>query len=155
LLPRRSSGFVIMTNVGRGLSLVSMRNGLADLLSGKPGRDWNAYYLMVDRRSDEKGEAEKEARNAKRVPGTTPSRPLENYTGEYESPGYGTAKVSLVDGHLVLQWSRMTIPLTHFHYDVFNATSESDDVDEMATFALGPDREVQSLTFFGEKFTKK
>lgn len=155
LLPRRSSGFVIMTNVGRGLALVAMRNSLADLLSGKPGRDWNAYYLMVDRRSDEKGEAEKEARNAKRVPDTTPSRPLENYTGEYESPGYGVAKVSLVDGHLVLQWSRMTIPLTHFHYDIFNATSEYDDVDEQVTFTLGDDRQVRSLTFFGETFTKK
>jgi CubicO group peptidase (beta-lactamase class C family) len=155
LLPRRSTGFVIMTNVGRGLSLVSMRNSLADLLSGKPGRDWNAYYLMVDRRADEKGEAEKEARNAKRIPDTTPSRPLEQYAGEYESPAYGIAKVSVVDGHLVLQWSRMTIPLTHFHYDVFNALSEYDDVDEQVTFTLGAEREVKMLTFFGEQFTKK
>jgi CubicO group peptidase (beta-lactamase class C family) len=155
LLPKRSSGFVIMINVGRGLALVSMRNALADLLSSKPGRDWNAYYLMVDRRADEKAAAEKDARDAKRVPGTTPSRPLENYTGDYESPAYGTAHVSLVDGHLVLQWSRMTIPLTHFHYDVFNALSEYDDVDEQVTFGLDPAREVRTLMFFGERFTKK
>lgn len=155
LLPRRNSGFVIMINVGRGLALVSMRNALADLLANKPGRDWNAYYLMVDRRADEKGAAEKEARASKRVPDTTPSHPLENYTGEYESPAYGTAKVSLVDGHLVLQWSRMTIPLTHFHYDVFNATSEYDDVDEQVAFGLGPARDVATLTFFGERFSRK
>lgn len=155
LLPKRNAGFVIMTNVGRGLALVSMRNALADLLSGKPGRDWNAYYLMVDRRSDEKGEAEKEARNAKRVPDTKPSRALENYVGDYESPGYGTARITLVDGHLVLQWSGMTIPLTHFHYDVFNATSDYDDVDEQVTFTLGAEHEVKTLTFFGERFVKR
>ena len=155
LLPRRNAGFVIMTNVGRGLALISMRNALADLLSGKPGRDWNAYFLMVDRRSDEKSEAEKEARNAKRIPNTTPTLPLEKYAGEYESPAYGTATVAIVDGHLVLQWSRMTIPLTHFHYDVFTAVSEYDDVDEQVTFTLGEAREIQTLTFFGERFSKK
>lgn len=155
LLPRRNSGFVVLINVGRGLALVSLRNALADLLANKPGRDWNAYYLMVDRRADEKGAAEKEARHAKRVPDTTPSRPLENYSGEYESPAYGTAKVSFVDGHLVLQWSRMTIPLTHFHYDVFNATSEYDDVDEQVAFGLGAEREVKTLMFFGERFSRK
>ncbi len=155
LLPRRNSGFVVLINVGRGLALVSLRNALADLLANKPGRDWNAYYLMVDRRADEKGAAEKEARDAKRVPDTTPSHPLENYSGEYENPAYGTAKVSLVDGHLVLQWSRMTIPLTHFHYDVFNATSEYDDVDEQVAFGLGAEREVKTLMFFGERFSRK
>ena len=155
LLPRRNSGFVIMTNLGRGLALVSMRNSLADLLSNKPGRDWNAYYLMIDRRADEKSAAEKAVRDAKRIPDTNPSRPLENYAGEYQSPAYGIAKVSVVDGALVLQWSRMTIPLTHFHYDVFNAVSEYDDVDEQVVFGVAPDREVKTLTFFGERFTKK
>lgn len=155
LLPRRNAGFVVMTNLGRGLALVSMRNALADLLSGKPGRDWNAYYLMIDRRSDEKSAAEKEARDAKRIPDTTPSRALAEYAGEYESPAYGTAKVSLVEGGLVLQWSRMTIPLAHFHYDVFSAVSEYDDVDEQVTFTLAPDRTVETLTFFGERFSRR
>ncbi|HYC60000.1 MAG TPA: serine hydrolase [Thermoanaerobaculia bacterium] len=155
LLPRRNSGFVLMINVGRGLALISMRNSLADLLSNKPGRDWNAYYLMIDRRADEKSAADKAARDAKRVPDTTPSRPLEDYAGEYESPAYGTAKVSVVNGALMLQWSRMNIPLTHFHYDIFSAVSEYDDVDEHVTFTLNPEREVKTLTFFGERFTRK
>jgi CubicO group peptidase (beta-lactamase class C family) len=155
LLPRRNTGFVVLANVGRSLALVSMRNAIADLLSGKPGRDWNAYYLMVDRRADEKGAAEKEARNAKRVLGTSPSRPIESYTGEYESPAYGTAKVTIVDGQLLLQWSRMSVPLTHFHYDVFSAVSEYDDVDEQVTFSLGAEGDVRTLTFFGERFTRK
>jgi CubicO group peptidase (beta-lactamase class C family) len=155
LLPRRNAGFVIMTNAGRGIALVSMRNALADLLSSKPARDWNAYYLMVDRRADEKDESEKQERMAKRVPNTTPTLPLESYAGEYVSDAYGTAKITLVDGKLVLQWNRLTVPLTHFHYDVFGAVSERDEVDEQVAFGLDEERKVKTLTFFGERFTKK
>ena len=132
-----------------------MRNSLADLLSGKPGRDWNAYYLMVDRRADEKargreGSAQREARP--RHHAVAPARELRRRIRE---PRVRHRQGSLVDGRLVLQWSRMTIPLTHFHYDVFNADSEYDDVDEQVTFTLGAEHEVQTLTFFGERFTKK
>jgi CubicO group peptidase (beta-lactamase class C family) len=154
LLPRRNAGFVIMTNVGRGVALISMRNALADLLSGKPSRDWNAYYLMIDRRADEKDEAEKQERLSKRVLGTTPTHPLESYAGEYVSEAYGTAKVTVVDGKLVLQWNQLTIPMTHFHYDVFSAVSEPDDVDEQVAFGLDDARKVKTLTLFGERFGK-
>ncbi|HET7433887.1 MAG TPA: serine hydrolase [Thermoanaerobaculia bacterium] len=155
LLPRRGTGFVILTNVGRGMANVALRNTLIDILLGYPRRDWNAYYLMVDRKADEADAKEIEERNAKRIPNTQPSHPLADYAGEYESPAYGTAIVTLVDNALVLQWSRMHLPLTHFHYDVFNAVSEPDDVDEQVTFGIGAEGKVKTLTFFGETFTRK
>jgi CubicO group peptidase (beta-lactamase class C family) len=155
LLPRRATGFVILANAGRGLALVSMRNALADLLTTKSSRDWSAYYRIVDRRSDERDADEKEVRDAKRVPNTTPTHPLEAYAGTYQNAAYGTATVTVVDGHLVLQWSRMTLPLTHFHYDIFSAVSEADDVDEQVTFTIGVKREITALTLFDEHFTKK
>ena len=155
MLPQRNAGFVVMINVGRGTALVALRNSLADMLSGKPQRDWNAYYLMIDRRSDEKDAKAREDRMAKRILNTTPTRPLADYAGTYENKAYGPATITAVDGALVLQWTRMTIPLTHFHYDVFNATSAYDDVDEQVTFGLDAEREVRTLMFFGERFTRK
>jgi CubicO group peptidase (beta-lactamase class C family) len=155
LLPRRNLGFVILSNLGRGMALVALRNALADMLTGKMGRDWNAYYLMVDRRADEKDAKEKAARQAKRQPNTTPSHPLVAYAGEYESRAYGTVKISLVQDGLALQWNRLTVPLAHFHYDVFTAVSELDDVDEQVAFATDPDGEVKTLTFYGETFTRR
>jgi hypothetical protein len=62
--------------------------------------------------------------------------------------------VTLVNGGLVLQWNQLTLPLTHFHYDVFSAESEYDDVDEEVTFAVSPDGDVASLTLFGESFRR-
>jgi CubicO group peptidase (beta-lactamase class C family) len=154
LLPRRGAGFVILSNLGRGMALVSLRNALADMLTGKPLRDWNAYYLMVDRKADERDQKERDDRKAKRKPDTQPSRPLAAYAGTYSNPAYGDVKISLVNGALVLQWNRLTIPLAHFHYDLFTAEWEPDDIDEEVAFGFSKDGELDSLTFFGETFRR-
>ncbi len=155
LLPKRNSGFVVMINVDRGIALVSMRNALADMLSGKPGRDWNAYYLMVDRKADEKEAYERQERRAKAPKGTQPSKPLESFAGEYTNDVYGTAKITIVNGAPVFQWNRMTIPLEHLHHDVFTAYSEWDGVDENVVFAHGQEGTIETLTVFGERFERR
>lgn len=154
LLPRRAAGFVILSNLGRGYALVSLRNALADMLTGKPPRDWNAYYLMVDRKADEKDEKRKDERNAKRKPDTHPSKAIAEYAGTYSNKAYGEVTISVVSGGLVLQWQKLTIPLTHFHYDVFTAASEYDEIDEQVAFELSSDGDVESLTLFGETFRR-
>jgi Domain of unknown function (DUF3471) len=109
---------------------------------------------MVDRKADEKEERERQERKAKAAKGTQPSRPLEQFAGEYENRAYGTAKVTAVNGGLTLQWSRMTLPLEHLQYDTFTAYSEWDGVDENVVFALGEDGNVNTLTIFGQQFRR-
>jgi CubicO group peptidase (beta-lactamase class C family) len=155
LLPRRNSGFVVMANIGRGHALYALRNSLADMLTQKPTRDWHAYYLMVDRKMDEKAERDRLERKARRKPDTQPSRPLATYAGTYESGSHGIAKVTLVENGLVLQWQHITVPLQHFHYDVFSAESEYDGIDEEVAFSLGRDGEVNKLTIFGQEFSRR
>ncbi|MEO8381251.1 MAG: serine hydrolase [Acidobacteriota bacterium] len=155
LLPKRKAGFVVMINAERGYSLLAVQNALADLLLGKPSRDWNAYYLPVDRRIDEKDEQDRLARLAQRVPDTTPSRPLADYAGPYSNEAYGTATISLVNDTLNLQWNRRTAPLTHFHYDVFRTESKDNEFDETVSFTLDERKKVKSLTLFGETFVRK
>ncbi len=155
LLPKRSVGFAVMANVGRGYAVVAIRNALIDVLTGKAGRDWNAYYLMLEQRENEKEAKERAERDAKKIAGTTPALPLAEYAGTYESPVHGEARLALEGDTLVLSWSRLSIPLTHFHYDVFSAQSEADDVDEQVSFTLGPDRKVKSLTFYGQEFVRR
>lgn len=156
LFPKRNLGMILLINAGRGWSLLGMRNAIVDiLLDGRPSRDWSTYYLTLDRESDAKAVLDKATRLSRRVPNTTPTRPLAEYTGEYTNEAYGPAKVSLVDGALVLEWSRIKAPLTHYHYDVFDAAEEEHALEETVTFALDDEKKVQSLTFFGETFTKK
>ncbi len=156
LLPERNAGFVMMINVERGYSLYAMRHAIADILrDGKASRDWSAYYLAAERRSDEKDEKDKEERLAKRVAGTTPTRALDDYAGTYEHPGYGPVKITMKDGALSLQWQHITAPLAHFHYDVFRAESTEAGLDEMVSFTLDEEKKVKSLTLFGERFERR
>jgi CubicO group peptidase (beta-lactamase class C family) len=154
LLPKRNAGFVVMTNSGRGIALIALRNALADLITGKAGRDWNAYYLMIDRKAQDREEASRQERLSKRHSDTTPSHPLEAFTGTFESDSHGIATISLDSSGLVFRWSRMAIPLVHFHYDVFLAESEADWVDEQVAFGTGGDGTIDSLTIFGQRFRR-
>ncbi|HEX6100853.1 MAG TPA: DUF3471 domain-containing protein, partial [Thermoanaerobaculia bacterium] len=148
-------GMVLLINAGRGWSLLGMRNAIVDiLLDGRPSRDWSTYYLNLDRESELKAAKSKAERLAKRIPDTKPTRPLAEYAGEYRNGAYGPVKVSLVDGALALEWVRIKAPLTHYHYDVFDAAEEEHALEETVTFALDDEKKVKSLTFFGETFTK-
>jgi CubicO group peptidase (beta-lactamase class C family) len=154
LLPKQHSGFVVMSNLNRGYAVVAMRNALADMLLGKPARDWNAYYLALDAKSLEKDEAKKKEQIAKRHAGTKPSREPSAYAGNYTNAAYGPATVTVDGDHLVLQYGRLRLPLAHWHFDTFSAVVEEEDLDELVPFALSTDGEVNKLTLFGEEFVR-
>ena len=153
LLPEQNAGFVILINLGRGYGGISMRNSLADLLLGRPSKDWDAYYLAAERQTDAKEDASKAAREAKRIPNTKPSRELAAYAGTYVNPAYGTATITVENDALVLHWNRLNVPLRHFHFDTFRA--EAEDVDEEVSFRLGSDGAVKTMTLFGEDFERR
>jgi CubicO group peptidase (beta-lactamase class C family) len=154
LLPKRNTGFVILANAGRSRAVVALRNSLADLLTRKEGRDWNSYYLMIERKAHLRDRDARNERVATRHPNTTPSHPLSAYTGEFENRAYGKLTIAQSGGELVLRWNRFEFPLTHFHYDIFTAESFEDDVDEQIVFETGTTGEVNTLTFFGQRFQK-
>ena len=155
LLPNRKSGFVVLINVGRSSATAAIRNSLLDLLLQKANaRDWNGYYLALEKKSDDKDEAKKREREAKRRTDTHPSRELAAYAGTYTNPAYGVATITADAAGLVLHWMRLTVPLTHYQYDTFDAHSDVDDLDEQVTFRLGADGEVNTLTLFGEEWER-
>ncbi len=156
LLPKRNIGMVVLINAGRGWSALGIRNAVFDMmLNGKPSRDWSTYYLTLDREAEEKAAKDKAERLAKRVPNTTPTRPLAEYAGTYTNEAYGPVTITLADDALALQWSRIHAPLTHYHYDVFDAAEEEHALEETVTFQLDEEKKVVGLTLFGETFTKQ
>src|SRR5258707_13632292 len=95
LLPNRHAGVVTMTNIGRGLATLSIRNSILDRLLGGSTRDWNALFLAADKKSEEHDAKAKRDREDKRIPGTNPAHDLAAYAGRYESSGYGTATIAV------------------------------------------------------------
>jgi len=93
-----------------------------DALLGQKPTDWSAEYLTIERR-DEAREAEREKKlDASRLPGTSPSLPLDGYAGAYLSDLWGTMNVSREGDGLVLHYSPdFVADLQHWHHDIFRA----------------------------------
>lgn len=155
MLPNQNVGVVIMENVGRGYAIVALRNAILDSFLNAPPRDWNQLFLNADQRSDAEAFAKLKERNAKRRPNTTPSRELAAYAGTYTNPAYGTATVTGDAAGPTLHYYRLTIPLTHFNYDTFEAVLPEEDLDELLQFELKTDGDVKSMNLFGQDFVKQ
>lgn len=142
LIPSMDAGVVVLTNLATSGEAISIRNGLLDLLLGRPKRNWPAEYRQWVR-AQEKEEKEKKAAEV-RHRRTRPSRELEAYVGEYEDPAYGILHVSLADGALWAKYGAAEYRLKHYHYDTFAGKHEHPELweDLKVMFSLGPDGEV-------------
>lgn len=150
LIPEKGIGVVAIANLSSSTLQLALMYRVLDALLGRPARDWSAEYLELARRDDDDDEDE-------RVAGTRPSLALEAYAGEYEHPLYGTARVVLEEGTLVLQYAPDYIAdLEHWHYDTFRATwSDRTLGRSFVTFGLNARGEPQTLNVEGlAEFTR-
>jgi CubicO group peptidase (beta-lactamase class C family) len=98
----------------------------------------------------EKSQAEAERNeNVRRREGTSPSRELDAYAGEYEHPGYGVVRVTRDGDALRLEYNEIPVRLEHWHYDTWNGVvaEGADPTFENAKvqFRLDVDGEVAQL----------
>ena len=128
LVPEERLGMVILTN-----SMTSLPTALCyrilDAYLGAPEHDWSAELLVEDQRARERWRARWTQWERERVPNTTPSLPLEGYTGTFGGPLYGDATVALEDGALVLRLlpnPDLVGDLTHWHHDTFQVAWRHD-----------------------------
>lgn len=89
---------------------------------GVGDRDWSRRFRarVLKQRAD--SDASQQAIVAARVAGTSPSMTLNAYTGSFADNGaFGTAKVTIENGNLVIAAGRDRYDLEHWNYDVFKA----------------------------------
>ncbi len=154
LVPLAKLGLAILANLAGNAMPEALRNTLVDHLLDFPKRDWNAHALALAEKAEAEQKAKEAEREEKRHKDTKPSRELVAYTGAYEDPAYGTARVSLENGALVLQWSNFHIPLEHFHYDTFLAKLSMPRMNEPVVFTLDASGEVATLKALNVEFKK-
>ena len=85
-------------------------------------------------------------RQAQRVAGTAPSRPLAQFAGRYEHPGYGPLTIVEKDGKLTLIRGSRSLPLEHFHYDVFREGPAVYSGRRMVRFTAGPSGQIEAVS---------
>jgi hypothetical protein len=79
--------------------------------------------------------------------GTQPSHPLEDYVGDYVHPAYGTLTVLKEGDGLRAKRYDVTFAAVHYHYDVFELTSETGKVKASFTLDLKGNIASVSVTF--------
>jgi CubicO group peptidase (beta-lactamase class C family) len=159
LVPRARLGIVLLMNSDGGTGRASMHlavtHRLLDRLLGLASRDWDDYYAGLVKKERDEQRAREQARLAKRRQGTTPSHPLDAYTGTYQEPAYGKASLTLDKGVLVLRWSGFVGRLEHFHFDTFTVKTDRPVGGEQVVFDQGEDGSVAAMHFLGVTFQKK
>jgi CubicO group peptidase (beta-lactamase class C family) len=121
LVPEIKLGLVILTNSINGLP-TALGYKIIDTYLGVTPKDWSSIYLERYRESLKKEMQRGIDITKKRANGTHAEVKLEDYSGLYEGPMYGDAKVTLQKGKLVLDLLPAPIfisDLTHLHYDTF------------------------------------
>jgi CubicO group peptidase (beta-lactamase class C family) len=123
MMPEEKLGLVILTNLHGTVLPQALMYKIFDSYLAAPPRDWSSEMLKVVKGLEEQGKATEKKAEAERVKGTSPSLPLERYTGAYQSEMYGDAKVSIENGKLVTRFGpSFTGDMEHWHFDTFRVT---------------------------------
>jgi len=119
-MPRKKMGVIVLTNLSGNnpVPTIVIRN-VYDRLLGLEQIDWVSRVKEEEKKAEQAREEAKKKGYTTRKEGTSPSHPLTDYVGEYEHPGYGVVRVELEGDELKLTFNRITAPLKHFHYDIF------------------------------------
>lgn len=124
LMPQDNIGVVVLTNLNATLLPSIVTYYICDRLLNLDPISWNE---RIHKKAEEVKAASakgKEKMGSDRKPGTHPSHPLEDYTGEFEHPAYGIISVELKDNKLTTTFNSMGSQLEHYHYDTFESKSE-------------------------------
>lgn len=147
LLPLDNIGMVILTNKnGTPVPTFAARYA-ADILFEKEPIRWHeqAMERLQKAKSKEKEEPKKEP---ERIKGTKYSHNIEEYTGEYEHPGYGILKIDPAGKKLKVTYNKMSTFIEHWHYDVFKTTDENEWFGQkyMLTFYTNQKGDIEKVS---------
>jgi len=121
-LPDDGIAVIALANSEETLMPLAVVQAAIDDALGLGDRQWSSRFRAQAAGQRTKAETAQKAIDAARVMGTTPSLPLTAYTGRFADNGaFGTATVTLENGHLVIAAGRDRYDLEHWNYDMFKA----------------------------------
>ena len=147
LLPEERIGVVVLTNLEGNALRESIMYKVFDMFLHAPERDWSRVSLVEQASFDSIEAKDKRDKEGKRVKGTHPTLDLPRYAGTYSDSLYGTARVSIENGHLVLELAPKQVgDLEHWHYDTFNVVwRDHRDGTNLVTFSLDADGKIDTM----------
>lgn len=117
--PSDSIGIVVLTNQNGSAVPGIVRNMIADRILGLKKTDWLGRSDSAQAKARAASKEIEKSQSSNKKPGTSLSHSLENYTGLFNNPGYGTINVYLKNDSLFANIPNEEMWLRHFHYDIF------------------------------------
>jgi hypothetical protein len=100
-------------------------------------------------------EKSKEQSASSRVSDTHTSHTLDAYAGDFEHPGYVIMSITRDGEQLKATFNSWTFPLTHYHYDIFEATFERFDLHLKVSFSTNIKGDIDSVAIPFEPTVKE
>lgn len=146
MLPQEQIGVVALANLNGSPLPGLIAFHAFDTLLGLDPMPWSERFmkdhLEVVAAMDKGKAVEAEARK----PGHPPAHTLDEYTGEYEHPGYGVIRVEKEGDGLKAVYNDLTFKVEPFHYDIFEFEYKPLDIRVMATFTTDPKGNISELS---------
>ena len=147
-VPSKKIGVVVLTNRSGTRLRDALPYEIVDRLLGMESAGLLARHRELEVKGFAGQDAAKAAGVSDRKPNTQPARPLGEYAGEYEHPGYGRVSIGLEGDRLTLGYNRFKTPLDHWHYEVFQAPANRQNELELMRVQFHTDLsgDIASLT---------
>jgi len=127
MLPDDHMGVVVLTNMPHGDVPNTLAYNVYDRLLSLDQISWLDRFKEREAKQKKEEEESKKTKASDKKTGTHPSHPLEDYAGDYENAGYGTLKITQKgDGFEAALNTGLTVPLQHYHYDIFQVPDDSE-----------------------------
>jgi CubicO group peptidase (beta-lactamase class C family) len=146
-LPADRIGVVVLTNLdGNPLPNIVAMN-VFDRLLGFDQVPWNQRFLASETGAKKSEQEAKDKGYTPRKLGTHPSHDLKEYAGDYSNPGYGIVTIEPNAQSFKLTLNKVSKPLEHYHYDVFQVPADPlDPFEKMKVeFLTDIDGDISSL----------
>ncbi len=122
IMPREKIGIVVLTNSNYGSLSMAVTYRVYDQLLGLDPIPWSKRLLEEFSKFKEQYEKQKKEKDKDRKLDTRPTHSLEQYSGDFENPGYGIISIKREKDQLAAVYNSNTYPMRHYHYDIFELT---------------------------------
>ena len=147
-LPDQNLASVILINNDHARNTYSGSYHINDQFLGITDGNWSERFQEWQKKTEASGEDRIGAMFGTPEEGTSPSHPLEKYTGVYHNDCYSDITIKLEDGGLVMEYFKWRSGLKHWHYDSFQMISEDSFLYEFVfSFLTNQKGEVDRIQF--------
>ncbi|HET6253005.1 MAG TPA: serine hydrolase [Puia sp.] len=117
--PSDSIGIIVLSNQNGSAVPSIVRNLISDRLLHLSYKDWDSYLKGVTDKAKADAKKALTSRQSNRIANAPLTHSLNDYTGIYSNPGYGSFEITAKDDSLFASFPLHTWWLKHYHYDVF------------------------------------